>query len=165
MCTHKLPVLVLAAVSLTALAAATRMRPASIQGVWRTTEVTFTGPGARTLRQDAPSLGILTPKHYSRVEWHADQPRPVVADAATATADELRAAWGPFYAEAGTYEMSNDNIVTMHSVVAKNPAAMADGSFTTYMFRLSGDTLWLTQKRDLRGPVANPATFKLVRVE
>ena len=76
MCTHKLPVLVLAAVSLAGVAAATRSRPASIQGVWQTTEVRFTGPGARTLRQEEPSLGILTPKHYSRVEWHAGRPRP-----------------------------------------------------------------------------------------
>jgi hypothetical protein len=141
MCTHKLPVVVLTAVSLAGLGAATRSRPASIQGVWRTSEVTFTGPGARTLRQEAPNLAVVTPKHYSRVEWHA------------------------FYAEAGTYEVSNGNVMTMRSVVSKNPAAMAAGSFTTYTFKLDGDTLWLTQQRDLRGPVANPATFKLVRVE
>jgi hypothetical protein len=165
MCTHKLPVVVLTAVSLAGLGAATRSRPASIQGVWRTSEVTFMGPGARTLRQEAPNLAVVTPKHYSRVEWHADRPRPSVMDAATATADELRAAWGPFYAEAGTYEVSNGNVMTMRSVVSKNPAAMAAGSFTTYTFKLDGDTLWLTQQRDLRGPVANPATFKLVRVE
>ena len=36
---------------------------------------------------------------------------------------------------------------------------------STYTFKLEGDTLWLTQQRDLRGPVANPATFKLIRVE
>jgi hypothetical protein len=53
----------------------------------------------------------------------------------------------------------------MHSVQSKNPAATAAGSFTTYTFKLQGDTLWLTQQRDLRGPVANPATFKLIRVE
>ena len=164
MCTHKLPVLMLTAVSLAGVAAATRSRPASIQGVWQTTEVRFTGPGARTLRQEEPNLGILTPKHYSRVEWHAASPRPTVVDAATATADELRAAWGPFYADAGTYDVSNGNVMTMRSVISKNPAAMAAGSFTTYTFRLEGDTLWLTQQRDLHGPVANPATFKLVRV-
>jgi len=165
MCTHKLPVLALAAVSLAGLVAATRSGPASVQGVWRTSEVTLTGPGARTLRAEEPSLDILTPKHYSRVEWHAGRPRPTVADAATATADELRAAWGPFYAEAGTYDVSNGNVLTMHSVQSKNPAAMAPGSFTTYTFKLDGDTLWLTQQRDLRGPVANPATFKLIRVD
>ena len=165
MCTHKLPVLALAAVSLAGLAAATRSGPASVQGVWRTSEVTLTGPGARTFRQEEPNLGILTPKHYSRVEWHAGGPRPTVRDAATATAEELRAAWGPFYADAGTYELSHGNVLTMHSVQSKNPAAMATGSFTTYTFKLEGDTLWLTQQRDLRGPVANPATFKLIRVE
>src|SRR5215207_2570770 len=104
MCTHKLPVLpvlALAAVSLAGIAAATRSRPTSIEGVWRTAEVRLGGPGARTVSPTEPSLAIITPKHYSRVESHAERPRPAVLDPAAATADELRAAWGPFYAEAG----------------------------------------------------------------
>ena len=36
----------------------------------------------------------------------AERPRPVLADAAKADADELRATWGPFVAEAGTYELN-----------------------------------------------------------
>ena len=167
MCTHKLPVLpvlALAAVSLAGISAATRSRPASIEGVWRTAEVRLGGPGARTVSPTEPSMAIITAKHYSRVESHAERPRPTVVNPATATADELRASWGPFYAEAGTYQVSNDNVVTMHSVVSKNPAAMAAGSTTTYTYRAEGDTLWLTQQRDLRGPVANPATITLVRV-
>jgi hypothetical protein len=167
MCTHKLPVLpvlALAAVSLVGIGAATRSRPSSIEGVWRTAEVRLGGPGARTVSPTEPSMAIITSKHYSRVESHAERPRPVVLDPATATADELRAAWGPFYAEAGTYQVSNGNVLTMHSVVSKNPAAMASGSVTMYTYRAEGDTLWMTQQRDLRGPVANPATIKLVRV-
>lgn len=167
MCTHKLPVLpvlALAAVSLVGIGAATRSRPASIEGVWRTVEVRLGGPAARTVSPTEPSMAIMTAKHYSRVESHAERPRPTVLNPAMATADELRASWGPFYAEAGTYQVSNGNVVTMHSVVSKNPAAMAAGSITTYTYRAEGDTLWLTQQRDLRGPVANPATIKLVRV-
>ena len=165
MCTHKLPLLALAAVSLVGLAAATRSSEASIQGVWRTAAVTLTGPEARTIEQGVPSLAVLTSKHYSRVEVHGDRPRPDVANAATATAEELRAAWGPFFGEAGTYSVSNGNVLTMRAVVSKNQAAMASGASSTYTFRQVGDTLWLTQQRDLRGQVANPATIKLVRVE
>ena len=44
MCTHKLPLLALAAVSLAGVAAATRSSEASLQGVWRTAAVTLTGP-------------------------------------------------------------------------------------------------------------------------
>ena len=109
-------------------------------------------------------MAIMTAKYYSRVESHGDRPRPTVANPATATADELRASWGPFYAEAGSYQVSDGNVLTMHSVVSKNPVAMAAGSATTYTYKAEGDTLWLTQQRDLRGPVANPITITLVRV-
>jgi hypothetical protein len=42
---------------------------------------------------------------------------------------------------------------------------MGKGSFTEYAIRLSGDSLWLTYKRNEKGPVIDPPTIKLVRVE
>ena len=48
-----------------------------------------------------------------------------------ATADELRAAWGPFVGEAGTYEVTTGNVITMRPIAAKNPAAMVPGAFIT----------------------------------
>src|SRR5262245_37951083 len=86
----------------------------SIQGVWRIVEATITGPGARTIAfAERPNLTIITAKHYSRVEVQADGPRPVLTDATKASADELRAAWGPFVGEAGTYELMPGGLVTM----------------------------------------------------
>jgi hypothetical protein len=140
-------------------------RSPSIEGVWRPAEVTIPGSEARRISQLQPNLDIITARHYSRVEIHADGPRPSLADAATATADELRRVWGPVVAEAGSYETSGGNTVTFHPVVAKNPLAMSPGSFATYAYRVTGDTLWLTQQRDQRGAVSNPPTIKLVRVE
>jgi hypothetical protein len=90
--------------------------------------------------------------------------RPSVPNPASATADELRAAWGPLFSEAGSYEITG-SVITMRPVVAKNPDAMARGAFTTHTFRLQGDTLWVTAQRNQNGPVSNPATAKLVRVE
>ena len=144
--------------------AAVAWRAPSIEGVWRTVEVTVTGPGARTISPRQPSLAIITAKHYSRLEIHADA-RPNLTDAAKATADELRQVWGPVVAEAGSYETSGGNVLTLRPVVSKNPAAMAAGSFAAYGYRVTGDTLWLTIQRDTRGPVANPPTIKLTRVE
>jgi hypothetical protein len=163
----KLPVFLIAAASLTSLAAigaAGRPHGASIQGVWRTAEVTLTGPAARTIRQPT-SLGIITAKHYSRVEIHGPEPRPPLPAAADATAEQLRATWGPFFAEAGMYELSDGDVLTMRPLVAKNPAVMNSGFFTIYTYRVEGDTLWLTQRSDQRGPIANPATIRLARVE
>jgi len=139
-------------------------REPSIDGVWQAVEVTITGPGARTITPLQPNLSIITRKHYSHIEIHADGPRPALLDAASASADDLRQVWGPVVAEAGSYELSSGGFVT-HPVVSKNPAAMTAGSFTSYAYRVAADTLWLTPQRDSRGAVKNPATIKLVRVE
>ena len=146
----------------------TAQQPAreSIQGVWRIVEATISGPGARTIAfAERPNLTIITARHYSRVEVQADRPRPNLADVAKATADELRAAWGPLVSEAGTYEVTPGSLVTMRPIASKNPAVMGPGVFITYSYKLDGDTLSLTQQRNQNGPFANPFTLKLVRVE
>ena len=138
----------------------------SVQGVWRVAEATITGPGARTIAfADRPNLTIITARHYSRVEVQSDGPRPILPDVAKASADELRAVWGPFVSEAGTYEITPGSLITMRPIASKNPAVMGPGVFITYAYRLDGDTLSLTQQRNQNGPFANPFTLKLVRVE
>jgi len=137
----------------------------TIQGVWRILEANVSGPGARTIAfGDRPNLTIITGSHYSRVEIQADKPRPALADASKATADELRAVWGPVVAEAGTYELSG-NEIKMQPMASKNPAVMGSGVFITYAFKLEGSNLTLTQVRNQNGPFPNPFSLKLVRVE
>lgn len=144
---------------------AAQSKTGTMQGVWQVVEVTITGSQARTISfATRPNLTILTPGHYSRVEVQADGPRPVAADVAKATADELRAMWGPFVAEAGTYDVTGD-VMTMRPIASKNPAVMGPGVFITYTYKLTGDTMWMTQQRNERAPFANPVTFKLARVE
>ena len=137
----------------------------SIQGVWRTVEVTMAGPAARTITQIQPNLTIITARYYSRVEDHSERPRPIPSDVTKASADELRAAWGPFVGEAGTYEVTTGNLITMRPIAAKNPAVMGPGVFITYTYKLDGDTIWVTQQRNQHGPFANPVTIKAVRIE
>jgi hypothetical protein len=140
--------------------------PPSMQGVWRIVEARIGGAGGRTIPfTGRPNLTIITARHYSRVEVQSDAPRPVVADVAKASADELRAAWGPFVSEAGTYEMTDGGLITMRPIASKNPAIMGPGVFITYAYTLEGDTLSLTQQRNQNGPIATPFTLKLTRVE
>ena len=108
-------------------------------------------PAARTFRPEA-TLAIFHGRHYSRVEVHAEQPRPLLADQATASADQLRAVWGPFVGEAGTFEVSGNDMITMQATVAKNPAAMTTGASSVYTYRREGDLLTLTQVRTPAGP-------------
>jgi len=119
----------------------------------------------QTLTNVQPNLTILTGSHYARVEVHADSPRPLIADVAMATADELRASWGSFFAEAGTYDLTGTNEMTMRPIVAKNPASMAAGVYTVFSYKLDGNTIQVTTVRDQKGPIPVPVTIKAVRIE
>ena len=151
---------------LTSASVEAQTRTGSIQGVWQVVEVRVSGPSPSTITipEPRPNLTIITARHYSRVQVEADGPRPVLANVAKASADELRATWGPFVGEAGTYEITG-NLITMRPIAAKNPAAMMHGAFTTWSFKLTGDTLLVTAEGNQNGPVANPVTVKAVRVE
>ena len=161
---NSLIVLIGLMLSLSSVTAQTKRGP--LEGVWQAVEVTLTGPAARTITipEPRPNLMIVTARHYSRVEVQAEGPRPIPLDPAKATADELRAMWGPFVGEAGTYEVTG-NVITMRPIAAKNPAAMVPGAFITYSFKLDGDTIWVTQQRNQNGTFPNPATIKAVRIE
>jgi hypothetical protein len=91
--------------------------------------------------------------------------RPDVADTNKATADELRAIWGPLLANAGTYDLSGD-LLTIRPTVAKFPVVMKAGANELYRFHIEGKTLTLQQVRNARGvTVAQAATLKFIRVE
>jgi hypothetical protein len=158
--------LIIGAGLLTSHAIVGQSKSQSIQGAWQAVEVTIPGatPRTFTIPEPRPNLTVITARHYSRVQVEAEGPRPVIADVAKATADDLRAAWGPFAAEAGTYEVTG-NRITMRPVAAKNPAAMAPGAFTTWSYSLEGNALWVTAERNQNGPIANAVTVKAVRVE
>lgn len=160
----RLFVLTLTVTVLVTTGIAGQSKPASLQGVWRAVEVALTGPNAKTMTTLQPNLTVVSAKYYARVEVHSEGPRPIVVDVQKATADELRAVWGPFVAEAGTYEFTADTL-TVHPIVSKNPAGMVAGAVIVYSCKLKGDTMTVTVRRNQSGPIANPATVKLVRVE
>ena len=113
--------------------------------------------------QSGQALYLFTPTRYSMM-WVAPD-RPDIADMSKATADELRAVWGPMLANAGTYEVAGD-LITIHPVVAKIPVVMKPGANEVYRFRIEGKTLTLKQVRNARGVTVESApTFKFVRVE
>ena len=133
----------------------------SIQGVWQAVEVNING---HTVKPQA-ELTLFTKSHYSRTEVQSEQPRAPLQDPAKATADELRAVWGPFVGEAGTYELTGDHLITMRAMVAKNPAAMTNGAFRTFSYRIEGETIIVTLLRNQDGPITPQITIKAVKIE
>ena len=93
----------------------------------------------------------------------SDKPRPELPEKG-ATDKETADAFRPFIAQGGTYEIKG-NEITYRPITAKNPNAMRTGAFQTSTFRLEGDTLWITGKANATGPIANPVTVKMTRVE
>ncbi len=109
------------------------------------------------------ALYLFTPTRYSMIA--ASTGRPDIADTGKATADELRALWGPMLANAGTYEISGD-LITIHPVAAKIPVVMKPGATEVYQFRIEGKTLTLRQVRNARGVAVDSApALRFVRVE
>ena len=152
-------------VSVTTFAQSKPQGAMKLQGVWRVTEVTFTGPNARTVKNPQPGLVILTAKHFSFVLDTAETgARPALpgGDAAKATADQLRATWGPFNAISGTYEVRGGEM-TMRNIVTK--ASGATGTFNVFSIKQEGNTVTTVTIRTDAGPVANPATYKWTRME
>jgi hypothetical protein len=133
-----------------------------LTGVWRVTQVVVTGPDAATVNNPQPGLYLFTGKYYSFMVVRGETPRPDLSEKPTDA--ELLAAYTPVVANSGTYEVSGTTLIT-HPIVAKNPNAMHAGNSGSSTFKLEGKTLVLTQVSTQSGPVANPITLKLTRVE
>lgn len=138
----------------------------------------FAGASASAFAADSPLVGawridseqpglaglyLFAATHYSMMAAAAN--RPDIADTNRASADELRALWGPMIANSGTYEVSGDRI-TIHPIAAKIPVVMKPGATEVYQFRIEGKTLTLKQVRNARGVTVDSAPVRrFVRVE
>jgi hypothetical protein len=111
-----------------------------LEGAWSVVSIDVTGPdsAASTVQ---PSLFLFGDKHYSMMRVTGNQPRALAATDSATDAEKL-AAYNSFIANTGTYEVA-DSTLTTHPVVARSPNFMSGGS-DKYQFRVSGDTLWLS---------------------
>jgi hypothetical protein len=135
-----------------------------LEGAWAVQEVTAAKPLPNPPNKPT-GLYVFSGRHYSLLVVQ-NSARPDFGDggAAKATADQLRAVWGPFAANAGTFTVSG-NTIRYTRMVAKNPGVMAQGNFEENTFTLKGDTLTLTSVRNDNGPTQNPPTIRLTRVK
>ncbi len=135
----------------------------SLEGVWRGTQtVTEGGPNENTVSgfDVQPRLLFYTRDHYSLLFVNGTEPRPLIPS--NPTASDLAAAWGPFTAQAGTYEV-NGSTITYHIVVAKSANGMLPSNATySREFRIAGNTLQ-TIGTNAIGTVTT--TFTYTRVE
>ena len=134
----------------------------SIEGVWKLNEQTAEG---KTKTVSQPSMYVFTKKHYSVIYVSSDAPRAAIDDVGKMSADELRATFvAGFVANAGTYEFKGGKL-TMRPMVAKSPNFMQAGSWARSAVTISGNSMTLVSEENDQGPVTNPTTSKLTRIE
>jgi hypothetical protein len=131
-----------------------------LTGAWKAVNV---GAGQNVHR--TVGLAIFTDTHYSVMVFDAESERPDVTDVSKASADDMRGLWAGWVANTGTYEISGD-LVTIHPTGAKIPLVMKPGANEVYRYKIDGNTLSWTQRRNARNvDVPNGATYTFVREE
>jgi hypothetical protein len=135
-----------------------------LEGAWAVQEITTPKPPGNPVNKPT-GLFVFSGRHYS-LNVLGNSARPNFGDggADKATADQFRAIWGPFAANAGTFTVTG-NTIRYTRMVAKNPNVMAPGNFGEQTFTVKGDTLTLTDVRSNIGPAPNPQTIRLTRVK
>ncbi len=128
-------VLVVAAGAFLAFRPAMTTEVTAVEGVWKSVHVT-TAEGDFDATQ--PSILLFTAGHYASVAVRGTEPRETFPEEPT---DEQRlAAWSRFFANAGTYEVTGNEIHTK-VIVARNPNATAEQAEGSSTFEVDGDTM------------------------
>lgn len=168
---HTTAPIALAVLAATLLTACERKESAEspLEGAWSVASIHVTGPDSAANATMQPSVYLFGDKYYSMMRVTGNQPRTLAATDSATDAERL-AAYNSFIANTGTYEIA-DSTLTTHPIVARSPNFM--GGSDKYHFRVSGDTLWLSNTgADIRtkiggqfvGPSGTPSASVLVLV-
>jgi hypothetical protein len=150
---HRATPIGLVAVAAAVLTACQRAEPpeppeSSLEGAWSIVSIRVTGPDSADNTMVQPSVFLFGDRHYSMMRVTGSRARTLAAKDSVTDAEKL-AAYDSFVANSGTYEVA-DSTLTIHPIVARSPNFMSGGS-DKYVFRVSGDTLWLSNTgADLR---------------
>ncbi len=128
-------VLVVAAGSFLAFRPTMTTQVSALDGAWKLVHVT-TAEGDFDSPQ--PSILLFTAGYYAAVSVRGTEPRETFPEEPT---DEQRlAAWRRFFASAGTYEVSGNEIHTK-VIVARSPNLTAEQAERSSTFEVDGDTM------------------------
>jgi len=143
-------------------------KAASIEGVWKVSNVVITGANPITVTSPQPSLYIFDRGYFALVQVTGDKPRtatPAFKDPAKPTDAEKLARYeeyAPFGAQAGTYVLKGGKL-TRTATVAKAQVAMSGTPYDVDA-TLSANTLVLTGHA-AAGQPARETKITLTRVK
>ena len=135
-------------------------RARALQGAWRFVETS--NPRTLQVVDNQQGFRMFVDGHYSWVRVNGLRPRPVV-DSTAASAQLWSVYETLFTAQAGTYEVRGDTLIT-RTTVSESPAAMAAGNFNVWIYRVIGDQLYVSLIGNQTGAVNNVITGMYERV-
>ena len=155
------PLLVLAVLAVSSASAQSNAeRARALQGAWSFVETS--NPRTFQIIDNQPGFRLFVDGHFAWVRVNGLRARPQVDS--TAPGPMIYAVYNTnFTGQAGTYEVRGDTLIT-RSAVHDNPAGMAAGAYNTWLYRVTGDELYVTQVGNQDGPVANVVTGMYRRV-
>jgi len=128
-------VLAVAAGSFLAFRPTMTTQVSALDGAWKLVHVTT---AEEDFDSPQPSILLFTAGHYAAVSVRGTEPRETFPEEPT---DEQRlAAWRRFFASAGTYEVSGNEIHTK-VIVARSPNLTAEQAERSSTFEVDGDTM------------------------
>ena len=130
-------------------------------GVWKATEVTYADPDTPAETNLQPSYFIFTNEHKSILAILGEEPRAELPE--NPTDAQKAAVYDRLIANVTTYELEG-NTITEHYLVDKSPN-VKPGDIWRAEYRFEGGALIFDAKATQDGPIENPYTLKLVRVE
>jgi hypothetical protein len=123
--------------SILVTASPTAAQTPSLKGVWRVVEVT--GADGKLNPKPEPGLYIFTDRHYSIMR--VNQPRAALPE--SAGDKERLAAFDPFTANSGTYQVKGTQLMTQ-PMVAKNPNVMTGKGGTSELKMEGANVAYIT---------------------
>ena len=155
--------------ALAASVVSAQIKETPLTGTWQITEVKDGGPNGKTNHNPQPGFYMFTGTHFSVMVVASDAPRPDdipsgPLDESEVSFRQLATAWASFAAYGGTYTISGDTL-TVQAQISKSPRPMTRKEMIIFSYRLAGDKLTLIPTRDSNGPLMNPATTTLKRIE
>jgi len=155
--------------ALAATVVSAQMKETPLSGTWQITEGKGGGPNGRTNSTPQPGFYMFTGTHFSVMLVTSEAPRPDdippgPVDESKVTYRQLAAVWSSFVAYGGTYSIAGDSL-TVYALISKTPRPMTRHEMIVFSFKIEGDKLTLIPIRDSNGPIANPGTTTLKRIE
>jgi steroid delta-isomerase-like uncharacterized protein len=137
-----------------------KKEPSTLVGTWLITETTTTtSDSSWTNSNPQTGLYIFTETHFGNMLIQGSEPRQLFPE--SPTPEQRLAAYDPFIADAGSYELT-DSTITTQNIIAKIPNVMT-ASGLVYRYKLSGDSLTLTFS-GAWAPRGGDITYRLVRL-